>query len=223
MAIGGADYGRWIALAILVPLCAWLVYRNLLSPQDPRLAVPTLNSDSTRAAAPGPQDSPSEGAAPPASGAQGTANGAPLSQQELASLDPTLREDLLERSRQIAYEGSTRNIFQYYAPPPPAPSLAPPSPPLPPAPQPVPEMTPTTPAPVPPAPVPPIDLKFYGIAAPPGSAEKKAFLTDGDEIIIAQEGETIARFYKIVRIGFNSIELEDNRSQRRQSLPLLEE
>jgi hypothetical protein len=65
-------------------------------------------------------------------------------------------------------------------------------------------------------------LKFYGIAAPPGSGDKKAFLTDGDEIIIAKEGETIARFYKVVRIGVNSIDLEDSRSQRRQSLPLAE-
>ena len=72
-------------------------------------------------------------------------------------------------------------------------------------------------------PPPPVALKFYGIAAPPGSGDKKAFLTDGDEIIIAQEGETIARFYKIIRIGVNSIELEDSRSKRRQNLPLLEE
>ncbi len=201
MAIGGTGYGRWIAVAILVPLCAWLVYRNLLSPQDPKLAVPPPSSDPPRATALGPQDSPSEGTAP------------------LASLDPTLREDLLERSRQIAYEGSTRNIFQYYTPPPPTP----PTPPPPPASRPVQQTTPTRPAPPAPAPASPIALKFYGIAAPPGSGDKKAFLTDGDEIIIAQEGETIARFYRIVRIGFNSIELEDNRSQRRHSLPLLEE
>jgi hypothetical protein len=65
-------------------------------------------------------------------------------------------------------------------------------------------------------------LKFYGIATPPASGEKKAFLIDGDEIIIATEGETIARFYKVIRIGVSSIELEYSRSQRRQSLPLLE-
>lgn len=83
------------------------------------------------------------------------------------------------------------------------------------------EAGPAPPAPTPPPPA--IALQFYGIATPSGAGDKKAFLTDGDEIIIAKEGEIIARFYKIIRIGVNSIELEDSRSQRRQSLPLLEE
>jgi hypothetical protein len=209
----GSSFARWIAIAMVVPLCAWLVYRNLLAPADPRLSVPEPPAASPRAAALG--DSSTEGAAPAPARVQGAGNGEPLSQEELASLDPTLREDLLERSRQIAYSGSSRNIFQYYTPPPP------PAPPVPPPPsQPV-EAAPPRPAAPPPPPS--IALKFYGIAAPPGSGDKKAFLTDGDEIIIAQEGETIARFYKIIRIGINSIELEDSRSRRRQSLPLLEE
>ena len=214
---GGSNYGRWIALAIVVPLCGWFVYRNLLAPTDPRLATPTPPpAASARSAA--LSNSSTEGAAPPPARARSAGPGQPLSQEELASLDPTLREDLLERSRQIAYSGSTRNIFQYYTPPPPP---APPAPPTPPpsASQPV-EAATARPAPPPP---PPIALKFYGIAAPPGSGRKKAFLTEGDEIIIAQEGETIARFYTVVRIGVNSIELEDNRSQRRQSLPLQEQ
>jgi len=203
-------------MAILVPLCAWLVYRNLLSPEDPRLAATPPRQESARAAALGLQEPSSEPGSPEAStgGAPRGGNGEALSQEELAALDPTLREDLLERSRQAAYSGSTRNIFQYYTPPPPP---APPAPP--PAPAPV-AAAPARPA-APPAP-PPIALKFYGIASPPGSGDKKAFLTEGEEIIIAKEGEVIARFYKIIRIGVNSIELEDNRSQSRQSLPLLE-
>lgn len=212
----GSNFGRWIAIVIVVPLCAWLVYRNLLAPADPRLAVPEPPAASPRSAALGVQNSSTEASAPAPARVQRAGNGEPLSQQDLASLDPTLREDLLERSRQIAYSGSTRNIFQYYTPPPPP---APPAPPPPPAP-PVEAAAPAKPAPPPP---PPIALKFYGIAAPPGSGDKKAFLTDGEEIIIAREGQTIARFYKVIRIGVNSIELEDSRSQRRQNLPLLEE
>ena len=61
------------------------------------------------------------------------------------------------------------------------------------------------------------------MASPPGSGEKKAFLSDGEEIIIAKEGEVVASFYKVIRIGVNSIELEDSRSQKKQSLPLVEE
>ena len=211
----GSNLGRWIAIAVVVPLCAWFVYRNLLAPADPRLAVPQPPAASSRNAA--PSDPSTEGSAPAPARVRRAGSAEPLSQEELASLDPTLRGDLLERSRRIAYSGSTRNIFQYYTPPPPP---APPDPPPPP---------PSQPAggaaaqPAPPPPPPPIALKFYGVAAPPGSGDRKAFLTDGDEIIITKEGETIARFYKVIRIGVNSIELEDSRSQRRQTLPLLEE
>ena len=215
MASSGAKYGRWIAIGVLVPLCSWLVYRNLIAPQDPRLAATPPGADSARAAA---LQSPSSERTPPAPASRpGGGPDQPLSQEELAALDPTLREDLLERSRQVAYAGSSRNIFQYYTPPPP---------PAPPPPPPTPELVPDEAGPAPPAPTPPppaIALKFYGIATPSGAGDKKAFLTDGDEIIIAQEGEVIAGFYKIIRIGVNSIELEDSRSNRRQSLPLLEE
>ena len=110
-----SNYGRWIAIAILVPLSAWLVYRNLLAPADPRLAVPQPPAASPSTAA----NSSTEGSAPAPVLLQRAGNGEFLSQEALASLDPTLREDLLERSRQIAYSGSTRNIFQYYTPPPP--------------------------------------------------------------------------------------------------------
>jgi hypothetical protein len=143
-----------------------------------------------------------------------------LSQEQLAALDPTLREDLLERSRQIEYKGSSRNIFQPYTPPPPPPP-APPTPPTPPTP--VADPAVTQPGPPPTPPPPPISLKFYGVASPPGFGEKKAFLSDGEEIIIAKEGEVVARFYKVIRIGVSSIELEDSRSQKRQNLPLVEE
>jgi hypothetical protein len=61
------------------------------------------------------------------------------------------------------------------------------------------------------------------VASPSGSGEKKAFLSDGEEIIIAKEGEVVGSFYKVIRIGVNSIELEDSRSQQKQSLPLVEE
>ena len=134
-----------------------------------------------------------------------------LSQQQLAVLDPTLRVDLLERSKQVNYAGESRNIFQFYTPPPPEPVAAPVA---------------DTPSSLQPPPAPAasdMPLKFYGVASRPGTAEKKAFLTDGEEIYIGEEGDLIAKRYKIIRIGVNSIELEDNRDKRRQQLPLLEE
>jgi hypothetical protein len=213
-------------MGILVPLCVWLVYRNLLGPGDPRVSAAVPQAGSPRGAAvstaePAAQQPEARPGAAPAPVA--TRRGRPddsLSQEQLAALDPTLREDLLERSRQIEYKGSSRNIFQPYTPPPPPPP-APPTPPTPPTP--VADPAVTQPGPPPTPPPPPISLKFYGVASPPGVGEKKAFLSDGEEIIIAKEGEVVARFYKVIRIGVSSIELEDSRSQKRQNLPLVEE
>jgi hypothetical protein len=44
-----------------------------------------------------------------------------------------------------------------------------------------------------------------------------------EEIFIGEEGSLIAKRYKIVRIGVNSIELEDIQSKQSQQLPLQEE
>lgn len=211
MANSSPSRGRWIALAVLVPLCAWLVYRNLLSPGDQRVAgaSPRLEP-SQRGALPGANRGGETSRAAPAPSEEGRV----LNRQQLAALDPTLRLDLLEKSRQVKYEGGSRNIFQVYTPPPPKPVSDPVV---------APPIAPPPSAPPPPPPPPSIPLKFYGVATPPGSAQKKAFLTDGEEIIIGLEGDVIAKFYKIIRIGVSTIELEDNRTKQRQSLPLQEE
>jgi len=213
---GSPGIKRWMAMGILVPLCVWLVYRNLIAPEEQRVAASLPQVESSGNTAASGRNPVAERARPtPAPGEEtGKQPGQSLSQQDLAALDPTLREDLLERSREVEYQGSSRNIFQVYTPPPP-PTAAPVSNPSPAASAP--------PLPPPPPPAPTIPLKFYGVAAPPGSTRKKAFLTDGEEIFIAQEGEMIARFYKVVRIGVNTIELEDSRSKQKQSLPLQEE
>ena len=211
---------RWITMGILVPLCLWLVYRNLLSPEEQRVAasLPRVESPGSAAGTGRNPVAPGARPVPAAAGETRRQPGQSLSQQELAALDPTLREDLLERSREVKYQGSSRNIFQVYTPPPP------PAPPTPPPSNPTATAGPTPPPPPPPPPpAPTIPLKFYGVATPPGSTHKKAFLTDGEEIFIAQEGELIAKFYKVVRIGVNTIELEDSRSKQKQSLPLQEE
>ena len=133
-----------------------------------------------------------------------------MDQEELAALDPTLRMDLLERTASINYQGSARNIFQFFTPPPPKPVANPIV------------AAPSQPPPPPPPPPPPaIALKFYGMASRQGSSEKKAFLTDGDEIFIGQEGDVVGKHYKIVRIGVNSLEWEDTTSHQHGQLPLV--
>jgi hypothetical protein len=118
------------------------------------------------------------------------------------SLDPTLHLVQLASTEQIKYEGSGRNIFVAQA----ADVVIP---------------TPVTPGtkggpndntkmfqvPAVAAP-PPIPLKFFGFASHPGEP-KKIFLSKGDDVFIAGEGEIVDRRYKVVHISPTSVEMQD--------------
>lgn len=125
------------------------------------------------------------------------------------SLDPRLRLDLLKSSEDTAYAGNGRNIFRAQAEDIPQPKFPanidgkkePPTP------------------PTGPPPPPPINLKFYGFANKPGEP-KRIFLTKGDDVFIAREGEIVDHRYKVVRININSVEIEDVLSNNHQSIPL---
>lgn len=124
------------------------------------------------------------------------------------SLDPTLRLDLLSTSEGTKYEGKGRNIFRAEAEVIPQAKFNPmrsmPTPP---------------PEPQGPPPPPPIPLRFYGFASRPGEP-KKIFLSQGDDVFIAGEGDIVDRRYKILQISPNSVEVEDVLTNNRQSLPL---
>jgi hypothetical protein len=67
---------------------------------------------------------------------------------------------------------------------------------------------------------PPIPLKFFGFANQPGEP-KKVFLSKGEDVFIAGEGEIVDRRYKVVRISPTSVEIQDVvGSGPPQSLPL---
>jgi hypothetical protein len=118
------------------------------------------------------------------------------------SLDPTLRLDLLKSSEDVSYKGLGRDIFQNQ-----------------PEPIPQPQKPVIDPGPPPPPPPPPIPLKFYGFSGSK-SGPKQVFLSKGDDIFIAKEGQVVDRRYKILKIGANSIEVEDVLTNNRQTLPL---
>ena len=133
----------------------------------------------------------------------------------------SLRLDLLAKLQQVELPAAGRNLFQTGPPPKPAVPLAgkepvialktePPKPaaPLPP------------PGPPPP---PPINLKYYGFSAAAGNSTKTAFFLDGEDILMAKEGETVKRRYRVVRIGVNSVVMEDTENKHQQTLPLAEE
>ena len=116
-----------------------------------------------------------------------------------ASLDPTLQLQLLAASEQTMYSGSGRNIFVSQAEPVVIPKVigtgATDQP----------EKTWTPPA-IPAAP--PIPLKFFGFASQPGEA-KRIFLSKGEDVFIAGEGEIVDRRYKVMRISPTSVEVQD--------------
>ena len=124
-------------------------------------------------------------------------------------LDPTLDLKLLSQSEEIKYAGNGRNIFV-------AGSL----------PIEKPKGTGTTDRPAdvirqPPAipPPPPITLKFFGFANRPGE-KKKVFLSQGEDIFIAAEGDIVDRRYRVLHISPTSVDVEDVVNNNRQSLPL---
>jgi hypothetical protein len=142
--------------------------------------------------------------------------------------DATLRLDLLAKVQAVTTEGGIRNIFVREQPPsepvkPDAngkiPVVAKIDPkkvvPFPASPPPAPVVVDNKPAPPP-----PINLKYYGYSTKRSDGEKKAFFLDGEDIIVAAEGEIIKKQYKIVKIGVNSVQMEDTSSKSTQTLPI---
>jgi len=64
-------------------------------------------------------------------------------------------------------------------------------------------------------------LKFFGFANKPGEP-RKIFLSQGEDVFIAGEGEIVNRRYKVVRISPNSVEIEDVLNNNKQTIPLTE-
>lgn len=122
-------------------------------------------------------------------------------QRNADNLDPTLQLDLLAAVEQTQYEGNGRNIFVSQPDPVEIPKPV--------------ARANTDPASqpdayrLPPVPPPtPIPLKFFGFASKVGE-QKKIFLSQGEDVWVAGEGEIINRRYKVIRISPNSVEMQD--------------
>ena len=123
---------------------------------------------------------------------------------EARSLDPTLRYDWLKASEDTKYEGAGRNIFRAQVE----------------IPKPIAPVHVTAPVvPQGPPPPPPINLKFFGFASKPGEP-KRIFLSQGEDVFIAGEGDIVDRRYRILHITPVSVEVEDVLNNNRQTIPL---
>ena len=139
--------------------------------------------------------------------------GKPGKKPHVESLDPTLKLDLLASAEQTQYEGNGRNIFVSQPDPP---KIEKPVAPANTDPQSQAEIyhPPTAPPPT------PIPLKFFGFASKVGEP-KKIFLSQGEDVWVAGEGEIVNRRYKVLRISPNSVEMQDVvNSGPPQSIPL---
>jgi hypothetical protein len=140
---------------------------------------------------------------------------------DTANIDPTLRLDLLAKLKTVSAEAGTRSIFEIAAAPPEEIKVKEPAkiaiarpfmgPVMAKAAEPPPEPK-----------APPIPLKFYGFVNKTKVGDKRAFFLDGEDIVIAGEGDMIKKRYKIVRIGVNSAVVEDTefKTNNQQTLPL---
>jgi len=197
--IGAENRNKLVTAIVLMAVALLLVARMLFS-SGPAPAPASAVTASTAAM-------PSAARARPVTGSR---TGARASRQLGAaphSIDPTLRYDWLNASENTKYEGNGRNIFlaQAEIPQPVAPATRD-------------QGQLATPPPGPPPP-PPINLKFYGFASRPGEP-KKIFLSQGEDVFIAGEGEIVDRRYKVLHISPMSVEIEDVLNNNRQSIPL---
>jgi hypothetical protein len=225
----GAEPKKIAILGGLVVVGAYAFYANVLSssPEVETRKAPVVQ-------APGLPSLAGQGPAPRKSPVRRVSSEAfrpklpvrPEDRPNYATIDPTLRLDLLAKVQSVEPEGGSRSLFAFAAAPPPPPAKTevtvhpeprkygpePPPPPAPPAAKP------------PEPPPPPITLKFYGYSAPRADGQKRAFFLDGDDIFVAGEGELIKKRYRVVQIGVNSVIMEDTEyKNNRQTLILQQE
>ncbi|MGI8989786.1 MAG: hypothetical protein ACR2I2_09405 [Bryobacteraceae bacterium] len=231
----GAERKKLIGLGALSAIALILLYSNVFSGADDRAP------NARPAAAAAPAGGSAILAGPRAINRRGQAavrtnlgtfhprvgSARPEERPNLAGIDPTLRLDLLAKVQQVPPEGGSRNLFQFldgaaaaakaaFSKLPKEPKMA------------INGKTPVGPVvpPGPPKPVPPpvITWKYYGYSTVRGGdGKKRAFFLDGEDIIVAGENELIKKRYKIVKIGVNSVDVEDTQYQNVQKLPLQEE
>lgn len=122
----------------------------------------------------------------------------------------------LDRPRPASGIGH-RDLFDFAAPPPP--------PPPPPqsvsraAPVVVEETPPPVTVPTPP-PLPPLNIKYIGAFEGKKGLKVAVLMTDRKEVLTGQAGEVVANRYRIVRIGLESVDVQDVGSEQVRRIPL---
>jgi hypothetical protein len=118
--------------------------------------------------------------------------------------NPAVRWWKLEKVRKTEYKGGGRDPFSALAPAPPPPKVLQPG-----------DQGYVTPVPLPPPPLElPANMKFYGYGTVPNGTARRAFLSDGEEVYVLAEGDTLLGRFRILKIGNATIEFEEISSGR---------
>jgi hypothetical protein len=229
MTLGTNNKKQTYFLGLLILVAAYLVYDNVLSGPS----VPAQQQRVQRPTA-APAESPIPAAPTTAPRRSGSRNRSEEvhwvfmakraeDRPDPASIDPTLFLDRLKKVQAVDLAGGSRNLFQFSTPPVKAaeplkgkePVVAVVKPPAP--------VKPVVTGPPPdPPPVPP-PYKFYGYSTARKNGKRTAYFLDGEDILLATEGDTLKRKYKVLRISPTSVMIEDLDAKKQVSVPLTEE
>jgi hypothetical protein len=136
-------------------------------------------------------------------------------------VDPTLRLGLLARLQSANLRPATRNLFETGVPVQQSAAAHNPlhGPTIMPGPLPPPVTAPVTPA----APIQAnIPLKYYGFARPNDrAAANRGFFLDGDNVLVAGEGDLLHKRYLVVQLTPTTARLEDTQAKLGQTLPVV--
>ena len=228
----GAEKNKVILLAVVSVIAAYTVYSQFfsgpMSQPAPRPAASAKQARQTQR----PQRRQSAAARSITRGGNFRPVFGPGSDEEPLDpmvIDPTLRTELWMQVKSVEFEGVTRDLFRFGERR--KPVVAAPDPDkvaeaqkrLQDAQRAKQAAAQRTPAPVNPVrKAPPISFKYYGFASASGDPQKRAFLLDDEEVLIGAEGDIFKKRYKIIRIGINSIVVEDMEFKDQQTLLLQE-
>jgi hypothetical protein len=226
MKLGTNEPKKVAVLGMLILAAGYLVYSNVLSgPSVPKASSSPAAAEGAAPADAAPVEPEKTAARIP--GRERTDDFHPVLHSKRPEdridpemVDPTLRLDLLARVQAVDLSSSSINLFQTGPPPVKAEALKGPEPKIQIA---KPALDAKPGAPPPPPGPPPITLKYYGYSSQTATSPKTAFFLDGDDILIGKEGDTLKRRYRVVRIGVNSVVMEDTESKHQQTIPLTEE
>jgi hypothetical protein len=118
-------------------------------------------------------------------------------------------------SPKVGAGAGQRDLFDFGALP------APPPTPRPVVPTPLPELVgPVIPIIPSPTPLPPLNIRYVGILEDKRGLKVAVFLTEREEVLTGQAGQMVGNRFRIVRIGLESVDIQEAGSDHTRRIPL---